>query len=475
MTEPILTASDLKPLFQLLFRHRFRAILVFVLTTVLVYSALQFVKVAKFESVAVVMVKVPIVDYQFQINPNPQVASAYVDLAQADALLFDTHALAVELHRVAEPLASELGITFPIDSEQRDEVLRGLRRKEDLPAKLAALAEQFEVEWQKNLLSEVEFFLGLFEIEEETLDQIPLYVMQESFNVKVDIAQQTNVSFLSQHFLNFRVRWNSPGSSSVFANIWARLFEERANDLAERSGLHTETSLMREADKIDGEMEELKQTMAGYRGQPEYQTLREVESLENALYGTRSKFDMFGYVEIHADIAMESGLVGQLADAEMARAKAESEANAHGEAAASAYGEDLPAEVAERQKSLDSQSAVLASQSASMRSEVERMIEQARGLREKVSEFDATYQQTQFEIDKRNRLMAERLTTAAISSTRLKTGYSAPPVTFAERSVPSRHPTGPSKAILAIVVGFLAMFAYFGWVIYRGMLVPAAS
>src|SRR3990172_5403909 len=105
MTEPIVTSRELLPLFSLLFRERFRILGVFVAATLICYGILLFVKIAKYESMSVVMIKVPVVDFEFRIDPNPQVAPAYVDLAQADALLFDTHALAVEMHRLPEPIA----------------------------------------------------------------------------------------------------------------------------------------------------------------------------------------------------------------------------------------------------------------------------------------------------------------------------------------------------------------------------------
>lgn len=457
MTEPILTDKEIRPLFTLLFRKRFWIVGIFILGTLASYGLLVFLKAARYDSVAVVMIKVPVVDYEFQINPNPQVAPAYIDLAQADALLYDTHKLVNELHNLAEPLAKEYGIEQELTLRERDTWLRRLKKDPDFPAKLAELTTQLDAGWKKDLLMEPELFVGLFEIEKDTLEQIPLYTMQETFSVKTNIAQQTNISLVNQPFLNFRVRWRSPGASAVLANIWTRLFVDRANSLAVDMGISTEESVMRESLKIEKEAESLRIRLAELKSQPEYQQIQEVEALEKALYGSKTRLDMFGYVELHAEIAFQSGLVGELGQRELDYSK---NAAAENIASGTASSPKLTA---------------MAEEIKALRAKIEEMQSHAQQMRAAIAPFAAEYDHTQFEINQRDRIMAERLTTATFSSTRLKSGYLSPPISFGERAVPSRHPSGPPRSILAIVLGFLCSLAYTGWVLYREYLVPLAG
>lgn len=457
MTEPILTDKDLRPLFTLLFRKRFWIVGIFIAGTLASYGLLLVLKAARYDSIAVVMIKVPVVDFEFRIDPNPQVAPAYIDLAQADALLYDTHQLVNEMHSLAEPLAREMGIGQDLSMRERDTWLRRIRKDPEFPKKLADLAGQLDSDWKKELFVEPEFFVGLFELEKETLEQIPLYTMQETFSVKTNIAQQTNISLVNQPFLNFRVRWRSPGASAVFANIWTRLFVDRANRLAVDMGISTEESVMRESLKIEKEAESLRIQLAELRSQPEYQQLLEVEALEKALYGSKTRLDMFGYVELHAEIAFQSGLVGELGRRELDQIqKAIAEGQLPGGATST--------EVAPSELEIDS-----------LKNKVEEMQARARQMRAAIAPFAAEYDHTLFEINQRDRIMAERLTTATFSSTRLKSGYLTPPISFGERAVPSRHPTGAPRSILAVVLGFLCSVAYIGWVLYREYLVPLAG
>jgi hypothetical protein len=455
MTEPIVTSSELLPLFNLLFRQRFKVVGVFVAATLISYGLLLWIKIAKYDSMAVVMIKTPVIDYEFRIDPNPQVAPAYVDLAQADALLFDTHALAVEMHHLAEPLAKEYEIPQEIPVKERDAWLKRLRLDPEFTRKSTALSASLEEEWAKEFFCQPEFFLGLFEIEKETLDQVPLYIMKEAFTVKTNIAQQTNITLVNQPFLNFRVRWGSPGASAVFANLWTRLFVDRANRLAEEMGNSTEESILKESSKIEKEVERLKLHLAELQAKPEYQKMLEVQGLENALYGSRTQLDMFGYVELHADIGFQSGLVGELGKLELEQAKAEGVSGASGE------GIPPQAEVSRLK------GAVVSSQA-----KVNQIKERAQNLRKEIAPFVAEFKHTEFEINQRNRIMSERLTTATFSSTRLKSGYLAPPVSFGERAVPSKQSTGPGRSILALAIGVLFSILYTCWVIYRGFLVP---
>jgi hypothetical protein len=451
MTEPLVTSSELLPLFNLLFRQRFKIVGVFVTATLISYGLLLWVKIAKYDSMAVVMIKTPVIDYEFRIDPNPQVAPAYVDLAQADALLFDTHALAVEMHHLAEPLANEYEIPQDIPVKERDAWLKRLRLDPEFPKKVSVLSASLEEEWARDFFCQPEFFLGLFEIEKETLDQVPLYIMKDAFTVKTNIAQQTNITLVNQPFLNFRVRWGSPGASAVFANLWTRLFVDRANRLAAEMGNSTEESILKESSKIEKEVERLKLHLAELQAKPEYQKMLEAQGLENALYGSRTQLDMFGYVELHADIGFQSGLVGELGKLELEQAKAEGVSGASGD----------QAEVSRLK------GAVVSSQA-----KVEEIKGRAQNLRKEIAPFVAEFKHTEFEINQRNRIMSERLTTATFSSTRLKSGYLAPPVSFGERAVPSKQSTGPGRSILALAIGVLFSILYTCWVIYRGFLVP---
>ncbi len=451
MTEPIVSSSELRPLFNLLFRQRFWIVGVFIGATLCSYGLLLWVKIAKYDSMAVVMIKTPVIDYEFRIDPNPQVAPAYVDLAQADALLFDTHALAVRMHELAEGMAKEYEIPQEIPVRDRDAWLKRLHRDPEFPHKAAIASASLEVEWAREFFCQPEFFLGLFEIEKETLEQVPLYIMKDAFTVKTNIAQQTNITLVNQPFLNFRVRWSSPGASSVFANLWTRLFVDRANRLASEMGNSIEESILKESSKIGKEVDTLKLSLAGLQAKPEYQKMLEVQGLESTLYGSRSQLDLFGYMELHADIGFQSGLIGELGQIEFEQAKAE--------------GMSTDSTATNRLKG-----AVAAAQT-----KITAMKERAQNLRAEIAPFVAEYKQTEFEINQRNRIMAERLTTATFSSTRLKSGYLAPPVSFGERAVPSKQATGPSRSILALAIGILCALLYTCWVIYRGFLVPVLS
>lgn len=449
MTEPILTGGDLRPLFRALFGKRFHLLAILVAGTLASYAVLLLVKIQRYEAGAVVAVKIPTIDFEFRIDPNPQVAPAYVDMAQSDALLYDTHSLMARMRRLAEPIAKEYELPETMTVKERDRILRALKKNAELPDKLRKAAEELAEDWQRECFVEPEFFLGLFEFDKDVVDQVPMYIMQESFTVKTNIAQQTNITLVNQPFLNLRVRWDSPGAASVFANLWATLFVERANQLSTEMGYSTEESILKESSKIEEEVAALHKRMAELEARPEYQKLLGARAIENSLYGGRARLDMYGYVELHADIGLQSGLLGELN-----RLMTESSRQS-----------GKPAEEA----------GALAAQAREMAGRIRSMTEEARALRGEVADFAAEYRQVQFEIDQRNRLMAERLTTAMFSSTRLKSGYAVPPMVFVERAIPSTHPTGPSRAILALVIGVLCSLLYACWVIYRGFLIPAVS
>lgn len=205
---------------------------------------------------------------------------------------------------------------------------------------------------------------------------------------------------------------------------------------------------MRESSKIEKEVETLKLKLSELQARSEYQKMLEVQGLENTLYGSRTQLDMFGYVELHADIGFQSGLIGEVGRLELEKAKAEGVSSTTGE-------------VVKLQGAL-----------ASAQSKITELKTRAQTLRSEIAPFVAEFKQTEFEINQRYRIMAERLTTATFSSTRLKSGYLAPPVSFGERAVPSKQPTGPGRSILALAIGVLCSLLYTCWVIYRGFLVP---
>ncbi|MCA9448483.1 MAG: hypothetical protein KC931_15280, partial [Candidatus Omnitrophica bacterium] len=93
MTQPFLTEKDLHPIVDLVFRKRFRLLLVFLAVTFGVYGGLKILKVANFQATSVTMVKIPLVELEYRVDPNPQAASVFMALAESDGLLADSYDL----------------------------------------------------------------------------------------------------------------------------------------------------------------------------------------------------------------------------------------------------------------------------------------------------------------------------------------------------------------------------------------------
>ena len=70
MTETMLTGKDLHPLIDLLFRKRVGIIILFLIATFGTYGTLKILKVANFQAASMVMVKIPLVDLDFRLDPN---------------------------------------------------------------------------------------------------------------------------------------------------------------------------------------------------------------------------------------------------------------------------------------------------------------------------------------------------------------------------------------------------------------------
>jgi len=463
MTEPILSGSDLRPLLQVLFARRGRTIGILLLGTVLSFVFLLWWRTPHYQSGAVVMVRVPMVSMEFQIDPNPQIAPAYLDLAGSDGLFSDTYSQLLEMRRIGRPIADELDIPAEVNFKDRENILPRLRKSPDLPGKLVQAASALPLDWQKELFIQPDFFLGLFEFNEDKLEQLPLFEMQKAFKVKTKIAEQTNITVTNQPFLNFNVRWKSPGASAVWANLWSRLFVDRTNDITKAIGAATEVSILEESSKIEGEVENLQKKQAHLRAQSEYQKMLLVRGMENTLYGGSSKIDMFGYIELHADIATQTGLMGDLGKLEFEAAAAVSAASA---AITSGSNADETAR-------LKREATLLLAQVEGTRDRIGTLAAEAKSLRAEVAEFNAQYEHLQFEIDHRNRIMAERSTTAIFANTRIKPGYTLPPMVFVERAIPAIQPVGIPHELLAVVFGILFALLYMAWVVYREYLVPA--
>ena len=474
MTEPILTSQELKPLLSLVFRKRFRILGLFLLVTIAFYAFLRIVKFASYEAASVVMVKIPLIEYDVRVDPNPQVAPAYLDLAMSGGLLADTHALMRQMRRLAEPIAQELGIEEHVTTSLRKGWLPKLLDMPDLAERLSKAASTLPDEWQRDIFSDPEAFLALFEIHPKDVDSVDLFKMKQAFNVRSGIAAQTNVSILNEPFLTMKVSWSSPGAAALWANLWGHVFVDRSNDLTVETGVSTEKSLLTEAEKIESQLDRLKTERAAKRGSAEYQKLLKAQALENALYGGRTKIDMFGYVEFHASFSNEAGLHGKLSEVKLELAKAVGEASAlQKQMEESKDTPDPEASELRRQSNLaELKTRQVAAQVAETERQIAAMSGEAQRLREEVADFESDLQRTEFEIEQGTRIFSEKVTTTTVSRSRLKSGYQIPPMVFVERAVPDKHPAGPKKSILSLAVGALVTLVYLCWIIYQGYLVP---
>jgi hypothetical protein len=461
---------ELRPLFTLLFRKRFAIVAVFLIATIGTYFTLRLLKVATYDSTAIILVKIPLIDFDARIDPNPQVAPAFIDLARSDQILVSTHDALVQLRRLADPLRQEWGIEEYVTPDLREGWLPVLAKKPDLEERLAALGEGLEEEWKREILSDYRLFLALFEIKPEDIERVPLFVMQELFSAKTGIVAQTNVSIVNEPFLRLTVTWGSPGAAAVLANLWGHLLVEQTNDLIRMAGETTEDSVVGEVAKVEQQVFDLQARLAEMRADPLYQKMREAEGLENSLYGGRARLDLFGYVEAHADLSQQSGLVGELNRLQLESAAASGKAMAiaseveNSTADRSSLEAELP--------SLRSEALATEAAARAVEDRVNDLSDRARALREQVAEFEAEYHRTEFQSEQLTRLFSERLTTSLFSRSRLKTGYSIPPMVFANKAVPDKHPAGPKKALLSLAVGSLATLFYLCWILYAGFLVP---
>ena len=465
MTAPIVSSQDLRPLITLIFRKRFRIVGLFLIVTVGLFTYLKVIKFAEYESSAIVMVKTPLIDFDARIDPNPQIAPVYFDLAMSGGLLADTHKLLLEMRELAEPIGNEFGIESRVRPDERSGWLAKMRGTVDFEKRLEEIASLLPLDWQREIFRDPEMFLGLFELHPKDLGPIDLGKMQESFSVRSGIAVQTNVSVVNEPFINMKVSWRSPGSAALWANLWARIFVDRVNDLTVETGEGTEESIVTEGAKLEHELQLLNQTLTEESSQPEYQKMREVRAIENALYGGEAKFHLFGYVDLHGEISTQSGLVGKLGELRLKHAEAVAEASAL----------LSMAEGSEEAKRAQIQAASLETQVAESERQIEEMATRARTLRGEIADFQSSYKQTEFQIEQGTRIFAERLTTSVFSRSRLKAGYAIPPMVFVERAVPNKLPAGPKKSVLSLAAGFFAALLYLCWVVYRGYVVPSVE
>jgi hypothetical protein len=475
MTEPLLTGGELRPLIELVFGKRLRIAAVFLIATIGMYVFLRVIDFASYEASSVAMVKTPMVDFDGRIDPNPQVAPAYLDLAISDGLLADTHDLLVEMRELAEPIRQEVGFEGEIDFHLRQDWILKLRQNEELAARLSAAAENLELDWQKEIFRDPVMFLGLFEIGSKDIHSFDLFKFQETFRIKAGIAAQTNVYILSEPFINLSVTWGSPGAAALLANLWGHLFVDRANELTKQTGETTEESILGEAAKLEEQLSGLKTRLTEMRGQPEYQKLQKIRSLENALYGGEARIDMFGYVEFHANFSQESGLIGKLSEAkmEMAQAIGETQSVKTLLAELSAASEEVRLELMEKGRWANLRAAETIGKVEGMEDQVEAMSQEIQELRQGIAEFESEYRDVEFKIEQGNRIFSEKLTTSIFSRSRLKAGYAIPPMVFVERAIPSKQRAGMSRLVLALAVGCFVTLVSLCWIVYRGYLIPA--
>ena len=436
MTEPFLSGKDLHPIVELVFRRRYKILTVFLLFTVGTYGTLKVLKVAKFAATSLVMVKIPLVDFDFRVDPNPQASSVYLALAESDGLLADTYRTTRQLREALEPLAVEFEIPDFIPADQREGYLAVLRRNSDFRSRLKELADTFPEEWKQDLIADPMMAIGLLEISQEDISGLPLHRLQESFKVQSKIALQTNITIVNEPFLNFKVTWDSPGASAVLANVWGRLFVDRANALTIESGSVTEDSMMSESEKMQDEAEALRLRIAEMESTPDYQDMKRAESIERLLFGSKNTFRMHGYVELEGEMVNEPGLI---VDHERMKATQPDQATRTAEA---------EIRISELSKELQN-------------------------LRRGTAEFVSRYQEAKASLMGIERIFADRLTTSLFTHSRIKGGYYNPPMVFVEKAVPGKRPTGPSKSILSLAVGAMVTLMYLCWILYAGYLVPS--
>lgn len=436
MTEPFLTSKDLHPIVALVFRRRFRLLAVFLVFTFGTYGALKALKSANYSAASVVMVKIPLVDYEYRVDPNPQASSVYLALAVSDGLLADSFERTREIRERVQPIAEELGLPEFIPADRREDYLHAVRSKPEQRQRLREFAESLEEDWLRTLVADPAFLVGLFEIAPEDVAGLPLFRLQESFKVRSKVAVQTNVTAVLEPFLSFSVTWDSPGAAAALSNVWGRLFVERANRLTIESGNVTEDSLLSESGKMEVEASALQSSIGEMEAAEDYQKMKRADALERLLYGSKNTFKMHGYVEFEGEMMNEQGLASEL---ELLKARTPEEAT----------------------------------RIASMAERVEALSEELRSLRAETVEFRTTYNRAKANLLGIERIFGDRLTTTLFTHSRIKGGYYNPPMVFVERAIPSKQPTGPPKSILGLAVGVMASLAYLCWILYAGYVAPS--
>ncbi|MCB9768253.1 MAG: hypothetical protein H6752_08675 [Candidatus Omnitrophica bacterium] len=412
--------------------------LVFLVVTFGVYGGLKILKVANFQATSVTMVKIPLVELEYRVDPNPQAASVFMALAESDGLLADSYDLTRTLRETVEPICEEFGIPKHVTHDQREGYLAALRSKPDFRKRLSETAQSFEEEWKRNLLSDPMMAVGLMEISPEDIAGLPLHRLQESFKVKSKIALQTNITIVNEPFLNFTVTWDSPGAAAVLANVWGRLFVDRANDLTLESGDVTAESMNEERTKLQTEADTLRASVAEMESTDDYQKLKRADSIERLLYGSKNTFRMHGYVELDGEMLNEPGLI---ADFEKKKATEPDSATDFSEVAA---------------------------RIAALSGELQK-------LRHETIDFRGSYDQAKSSLLGLERIFGDRLTTTLFTHSRIKGGYYNPPMVFVERAIPSKKPSGPPKSILGLAIGVIATLAYLCWILYVGYIVPSLA
>ncbi len=435
MTEPFLTGKDLHPIVDLVFQKRYKLLIVFLVFTFGTYGTLKLLKMASYSATSLVMVKIPLVDFDYRMDPNPQASSVYFALAESDGLLADVYQLTRELREAIEPVRKDFEIPDPISHDQREAYLAALRQKPEFRSKLKEASQPLVEEWQRDLLSDPMMAVGLLEISPEDIAGLPLYRLQQSFKVQSKIALQTNITIVNEPFLNFQVTWDSPGASAVLANVWGRLFVERANTLTIESGNVTEDSMISESGKMLGEADALRSSIAEMESTPDYQKVNRADSIERLLYGSKNTFRMHGYVEFEGVMFNEPGLIAEL---EKMKIKETAEASVV----------------------------------ASAEDRVTALSEELQVLRRETVDFVARYQEAKASLMGIERIFGDRLTTSLFTHSRIKGGYYNPPMVFVERAIPSKKTVGPSKSILGLAVGAMVTLAYLCWILYAGYIVP---
>ena len=205
----------------------------------------------------------------------------------------------------------------------------------------------------------------------------------------------------------------------MLANVWGRLFVERANDLTLEAGDVSAESMMEEGDELRTEADALRQNLAEMEATTDYQKFKRADSIERLLYGSKNTFRMHGYVEFEGEMYNEVGLVAEY----------------------------------EKTKAMGPDSATKITATATRIAELTEELQQ---LRAETIEFQGRYRQTESSLMGIERIFGDRLTTALFTHSRMKGGYYNPPMVFVERAIPSKQPTGPSKSIMGLAVGIIA-------------------